>query len=129
MELFFCMCCHMCLQMTSLCKSCNTLFAAKCIFFIMYTCIGGKYCTTLLAIFFIFFLLSGMCCHMCLQMTSLCKSCTTLFAAKCLFFIMYTCIRGKYCPPLFTNPAPHSLQITGFHSACFLRMTLELIVP
>jgi hypothetical protein len=27
------------------------------------------------------FLLSGMCCHMCLQMTSLCKSRTTLFAA------------------------------------------------
>ena len=43
---------------------------------------SGKYCPTLLAIFFFFFFfLSGICCHMCLQMTSLCKSCTTLFAA------------------------------------------------
>ena len=72
----------------------------------------------------------GMCCHMCLQITSLCKSCTALFAAKWLFFIMYTCIWGKYCPTLlakksffsspvcvaicvfrwlpFANPAPHS---------------------
>ena len=80
-NLFFCMCCHMCLQVTSLCKSCTTLFAAKCIFFIMYTCIRGKYCPTLIAKKSFCFLLSGMCCHMCLQMTSLCKSHTTLFAA------------------------------------------------
>ena len=78
-NLFFGMCCHMCLQITSLCKSCTALFAAKWLFFIMYTCILGKYCPTLLAKKSFFFF-SGMCCHMCLQMTSLCKSCTTLLA-------------------------------------------------
>ena len=42
--------------------------------------LGGNTAPHSLQFFFFFFLLSGMCCHMCLQMTSLCKSCTTLLA-------------------------------------------------
>ena len=49
------------------------------------------------------FFFSGMCCHMCLRITSLYKSCTTLLALKWLFFIMYTCIWGKYCPTLLAK--------------------------
>ena len=54
----------------------------------------------LFAIVAIFFVI---CFHMCLQITSLWKSCTALFAAKWLFFIMYTCIWGNYSPTLLAK--------------------------
>jgi hypothetical protein len=77
------MCSHMCLWITSFYKSCTTLLALKWLFFIMYTCILGKYCPTLLANFFSS---SGTCCHMYLQMTSICP---TLLAKKSIFLLWY----------------------------------------
>ena len=113
-NLFFGMCCHRCLQITSLCKSCTSLFAAKWLFFIMYTCIWGKYWPTLLARFVLP--------YMCLQITSLCKSCTTLFAYVSLYdhfreILPHTPWAKKYVLLLFrwllyVNPAPHSMHMS-----------------
>ena len=73
------------------------------------------------------FFLSGICCPMCLQITSLWKSCTTLllngFSSVC---ILVCCFRL----PLFTNPAPHSLKINVFPPAWHLSWLFrELLNP
>ena len=90
------MCCHMYLQMTSLCP---TLLSKKKVFFF-----------------------SGTFCHMCLQITSLCKSCTTLLAYVSLDdhfreILPHTPWARKYVLLLFrwllyVNPAPHSMHMS-----------------
>ena len=70
--------------------------------------------------------ISSMFCQLCLQIYSLCKSYTTLFAYVSLddfpmeiFFLVCVAICVFRLLP-YANPAPHSLQLNGFSSLCIL---------
>ena len=125
------MCCHMCLRITSLYKSCTTLLALKWLFFFMYTWIWEKYCPTLLAKKVFFF--SGTCCHMYLQITSLCP--TLLAKKKRIFLLWYVLpyVSSDHFPlqilhhtlsiclfrwPLQGNTSPHSLNKKSIFFSC-----------
>ena len=63
---------------------------------------------------------------LCLQIHSLCKSCTTLFAYVSLdffpmkFFLLACVAICVFRLLPYANPAPHSLQLNGFSSLCIL---------